>query len=320
MPESSPAVLSPLTGSNRVTLVARHPVRRLRHFYQETLGVDIERFIVGMDEVPQYRCDETGLEFYAPGSLAGDDAFYDAISEHEWYYDPDRWEHRTAADWVDGASRVLDVGCGSGAFLKLLAEKHPECTVEGIELNPQAVADAQAQGLSVRLQSLDDLVAERPGAFDVVASFQVLEHVPDAGDFLRGLIQATRPGGTLIIGVPNNDGYVGLTDNLLSWPLNMPPHHMGLWRESSLKELTRLFPLEHLRTELEPIDESSKGRLAYSRVARALGDGKLAGLAWRLGLHTLYGTLKDRELSRVAGHTILVAYRRSDEGLEPATT
>ena len=318
MPEpDAPQVRSPLTGSDRVRVVTRHPVERLRRFYMGHLGVDVERFLDGLDDVVQYRCEDTGLEFYSPPSLAGDDAFYDSISRHAWYYDPDRWEHRTAVEWLGPTDRVLDVGCGSGAFLEQIREHHPGCSAEGIELSPKAAALAVARGLQVTVRSLDDLIADEPGGFDVVTSFQVLEHVPDPAGFLGGLVAALRPGGTLIIGVPNNDGYVGLTDNLLSYPLNMPPHHMGMWREGSLKALTGLFPLEHVRTACEPIDANSRSRLAYSRVARAFGDGKLAGLAWRLRLHTLYEKMKRHELSTVAGHTILVAYRRTDGQTPP---
>jgi SAM-dependent methyltransferase len=308
--DSLAQVTSPLTGSPAVTELTEIPTARLQRFYRDELGVDIDRFVDGLEHISLYRCDQTSYEFYWPPSLAGDRSFYDALSQQAWYYDPDRWEHQRAVEWLTGCASVLDVGCGSGAFLARIRERQPACRELGLELSPKAAAAARADGVNVQLRSLEQHVAENPGRFDAVTAFQVLEHVPDPRFFLESLVAAVRTDGLIVIGVPNNDGYIGEIQNLLSYGLNLPPHHMGLWRPTALEQLQTLFPVGLERLELEPLDRASRDRLAYGRLARALGDGKLAALAWRLHAHNVYSTLRARSLETAPGHTMLVAYRR----------
>ena len=305
-----PDVASPLTGTPDVTHLEDIPLARLQRFYRGHLGVDIDRFLIGLETVQRYRCDETGFEFYWPLSTVGDDAFYDALSVHDWYYDENRWEHRVAVEWLNQADNVLDVGCGSGSFLAKARERWPACSGLGLELSNEAAGAARAQGLDVVVRSLEEHNSRRPGQFDVVTAFQVLEHVPAPRPFLDALVEAVRPGGLIVIGVPDNDGYLAETKGLLSYPLNMPPHHMGLWRASSLTNLRRLFPMDLVQIEKEPLDASSLERLAVARISRTLGDGLLAGAAWRLGLHKLYAGLKRDALLQVSGHTVLALFRR----------
>ena len=73
---------------------------------------------------------------------------------------------------------------------------------------------------------IEDHADQRPGHYDAVTSFQVLEHVTEPASFLRACVKALRPGGRLLLGVPNNDSFLGLLED--NW-LNMPPHHMSLW-------------------------------------------------------------------------------------------
>jgi SAM-dependent methyltransferase len=299
-----------MTGSLQVEVTERIPVVRLQRFYRDHLGIDIDRFVEGLQEIRLYRCLSTGYEFYWPPSTAGDAAFYDSLSRHPWYYNPQRWEHNVASEWIGDAPSVLDVGCGSGSFLDLVRRTGPDRETLGLELSPRAVASARQQGLPVELRSLADHVEANPGAFAVVTAFQVLEHIPEPRPFIEGLLAAVAPGGPLIVGVPDNDGYLRETTRLLSYPLNMPPHHMGLWREGSLRRLPLTFELDIERLAREPLDRASLDRLAFARVANAVGGGKLAGLAWRAGVHRVYATLRRTALERTTGHTIRVAYRR----------
>lgn len=304
------AVASPLTGSHNTTPVARVPVPRITGFYSRHLGVDVDRFFTGLDTLTLLRCEDTGYEFYHPAETAGDERFYSDLARQPWYYDEARWEHARAVGWCDEASSVLDVGCGSGAFLQLVRERRPGCRVEGMEFNPRARAEAAARGFTVHAEALEDLARAAPGSFDVVTAFQVLEHLPQPRAFLDAMVAVARPGGILILGVPNNDGYLAGTTAIPSYVLNMPPHHMGLWRPSSLARLVGLLPLELLDLEEEPFDEALLERAAYGRVARALGGGMAAALAWRLGIHRVYARLRGATLRAQPGHSLLARFRR----------
>lgn len=93
---------------------------------------------------------------------------------------------------------LLDVGCGDGLFLDVLG--HAPCA--GLDLSESAVAACRARGLEARCGSL----GSRPFAdqqFDLVTMFHFLEHVSPAAPTLEHLRGLLRPGGEVIVQVPN---------------------------------------------------------------------------------------------------------------------
>jgi SAM-dependent methyltransferase len=141
----------------------------------------------------------------------------------------------------------LEVGCGSGEFLHRAAAAGHH--IRGIELNPGAVAAARARGLACEQRDLADLAATSPGTFDAVCSFQVLEHVAHPRAFITDCVRLLRPGGALILSVPDADGWIRLKDFLL----DLPPHHMLGWSEQSLRALGPQFGLSVERMLFEPL-------------------------------------------------------------------
>jgi 2-polyprenyl-3-methyl-5-hydroxy-6-metoxy-1,4-benzoquinol methylase len=96
--------------------------------------------------------------------------------------------------------RLLDVGCGSGEVM--LGAQRRGWTVQGVEPVSDSVKIAQERGLDVREALLQDSgLPER--SYDVVCAFHVLEHMAEATDFLRLVSRWARPGGYVLIEVPN---------------------------------------------------------------------------------------------------------------------
>lgn len=102
--------------------------------------------------------------------------------------------------------RLLDVGCAAGVFLVSMRELGG-WEVEGVELNAGAAGHARATyGLTVHTGTLEE--AHLPDAhFDVVTLFDVLEHLHSPIAALREVHRILRPGGILVLRLPNLDSW-----------------------------------------------------------------------------------------------------------------
>jgi SAM-dependent methyltransferase len=149
---------------------------------------------------------------------------------------------------ISDGQTVLEVGCERGHFLRKCLNQR-RSSVVGLELNPSAVAEAQVDGLPVTSATLDQ-VANEGAAYDVVCHFQVLEHVSDPAKFLSECVSVLKPGGLLIISVPNSGGFLRLTPESI-W--NTPPHHVTRWTAPTLRYLPSLFPLSIVGLWYEPL-------------------------------------------------------------------
>ena len=96
---------------------------------------------------------------------------------------------------------ILDIGCGTGAFLNTMSEDNWKTT--GIEPNDSARAKAVAKyGLTVYEEKFLD---EAPIQYDVITLWHVLEHVYHLRKRLNEILQRMHSGSTLVVAVPNCD-------------------------------------------------------------------------------------------------------------------
>jgi SAM-dependent methyltransferase len=100
-------------------------------------------------------------------------------------------------------ARLLDHGCGSGVFLEAALARGYDAV--GIDLSPYAVERVRQRGLPAEVASLEDGWGEA-GSFDVVTSWDVLEHVPDPIRTVSAAHRLLRPGGYLVATTPDASG------------------------------------------------------------------------------------------------------------------
>lgn len=96
--------------------------------------------------------------------------------------------------------KVLDVGCGNGDFVELAREAGWDAS--GLDLSEQATSFARNKGLDVVRGTLQ--TSGFPSeSFDVVTLWDVLEHLPDPAGELECVRRVLKPGGFLVVRVPN---------------------------------------------------------------------------------------------------------------------
>jgi SAM-dependent methyltransferase len=234
-----------------------------------------------------YRCADCGLvyapefvdpdEIYVDGYLSGGsemgfgldifDPFFQAYLGHAG-----DCRMRLIDRTIAPPGRFLDVGCGSGEVMQA-AHRHG-WTVQGVEPVAESARIAQDRGLDVRQALLQDAgLPER--TYDVVSAFHVLEHMSDATGFLRLVARWARPGGYVVIEVPNfrsmhRRGYGA------EWPGLRPLEHICHFSPATMRATMR-------RAGLHPTRIHTPGFLWRGQsFHQALADLGLYGQAPRL--------------------------------------
>ncbi len=132
------------------------------------------------------------------------------------------------------AGTLLDVGCGRGLFLDRM--RRGGWLVHGTEYDDDSALGArETYGLDVRCGNPGE-AGFPPGSFDVVTMSHVLEHLPQPAEALGQCRRLLRPGGLLVVAVPNLSSLqarAGKGD----WFHLDPPHHLFHFTEEGLLAL-----------------------------------------------------------------------------------
>lgn len=113
--------------------------------------------------------------------------------------------------------RVLEIGCGRGGFACWLAKQATRpAEIVAVDFSPVAVEKGKelagrsgVDGITWRVGDIQ-AIAEPEHSFDTVISCETIEHVPDPAQAVRELARVLRPGGALLLTVPNYLGSYGL--------------------------------------------------------------------------------------------------------------
>jgi SAM-dependent methyltransferase len=172
----------------------RAPALALRHSNRSVFALVSVRSVCAADEAAR---DQQG--------------FYDGRSERGYMQDfSDFFEacrvvtvRETLAGLDDAPRRVLDYGCGEGRYLDVIRERFPSAQLVGSDVSRVALEHAGRRHPDAGwLQMEDERVPEADGAFDLIISVEVLEHVANVERAASELGRLLAPGGRLVLTTP----------------------------------------------------------------------------------------------------------------------
>jgi 2-polyprenyl-3-methyl-5-hydroxy-6-metoxy-1,4-benzoquinol methylase len=203
------------------------------HDRNQRLQVSIRK-LWQAEECVVLRCETCGFAFGYP-FISGDEEFYSIL--HEQYgYPTWRWDYDIALEKVtqfQKSGRVLDIGAGTGQFLKALGGSWERYAIEGSDVTRR---ELEKLGIQV-FRDLAVAAQSEAKTFSVITLFQVLEHIADFRQFLKHCHQLLQPGGIIIITVPSLERLL-VQEKLTGCP-DMPPNHINKWTEGSLSHILR---------------------------------------------------------------------------------
>lgn len=169
---------------------------------------------------PGWRCPACGVD---PIGTRGWPSFAPELADSNEGYDPERFGEILAFDaphflrearnelftwalgrYFPGASRFLEIGAGIGVVLAAFRAAYPRLEIWGTEIYDVGVAQIAENVEGVELFQADARALPFRGQFDVVAAFDTLEHIDDDEAVLRELHATLRPGGGILVSVPQH--------------------------------------------------------------------------------------------------------------------
>ena len=139
--------------------------------------------------------------------------------------------------------QVLDMACGCGYGSALLAERHPDKQVTGVDIDPAAIAYARQhyQLPNLRYVCADAESFAATQCFDSIVSLETIEHLPNPRQLVANYARLLAAGGRVIAPVP------------ITPTLDGNPHHLHDFSRRSFLALFRHHRLRPATQELEQI-------------------------------------------------------------------
>ena len=110
------------------------------------------------------------------------------------------------------AQSLLEVGCGTGFVLAGIAKAYPAIALSGSEIFVAGLAHAARRVPSAHLMQMDARRIPFQDEFDVIGAFDVLEHIEEDWAVLRQIYRALKPGGILLLTVPQHPKLWSIAD------------------------------------------------------------------------------------------------------------
>jgi 2-polyprenyl-3-methyl-5-hydroxy-6-metoxy-1,4-benzoquinol methylase len=159
---------------------------------------------------------------------------------------------------------ILDIACGAGygSFHLVQSEKYTQSRVTAVDIDQTAIdyANKRYSNPAIHFVCADAMLYDDPGGYDTIISLETIEHLKDAGLFVKKLHSLLKEDGVLIVSAPVTPSTDG------------NPHHLSDFSASGLKKLfkTSGFVIESELIQVQPftlksILHSNNQRLSKTR-------------------------------------------------------
>ena len=225
---------------------------------------------IGFRDIPVVRCSQCGF-LYSSRVLS-------AAAAHEYYQDNFGSQRHLDGQRVNARTNAvaliqlinfrqvkswLDIGCGYGFLLKWLLEQG--IAAEGVELSSQEAEYARSAGLPVHGTLLSESGLPR-NHYDVVSSFEVIEHISDPRTLLAEMAEYVRPGGFLLVMTDNFES-AAVRELRGAFPKWIPHTHVSHFGPDTLRACIESIPglVVEKEAAYTPWDVSGRHLLARFR-------------------------------------------------------
>ncbi len=157
----------------------------------------------------------------------------------------------------------LDIGCSTASLIS--EAKNDGWQVTGLDFEKTAIAAAEAKGVQMLTKPIEDLNIQNQ--YDLISLFEVLEHLSNPRETLEACFKANTTGGSIVITIPNIEGFefetLGMSHSNIC-----PPSHLNHFSPSTLPKL-----LSDIGYEITDIE--TPGYLDVDNVRNAMLSGKV---------------------------------------------
>lgn len=153
-----------------------------------------------------------GYLTFAPELASASDSFdadlFAPLARYEagnfWFENRNRLLIWALERYFPAARSFLEIGCGTGFVLAGIRQRLPRLSLSGSDIFSQGLSFAQARIPDASLYQMDARRIPFEEEFDVIGAFDVLEHITEDETVLVEMYRATRPGGGVMLTVPQH--------------------------------------------------------------------------------------------------------------------
>jgi SAM-dependent methyltransferase len=158
-----------------------------------------------------------------------------AEASHWWFRSRNRILIWAFGKYAPNCRDFLEIGCGTGFVLEGVSKAFPSLRLSGAEFYEEALSFAKQRVPMARFKRVDATKMDEHEEYDCIGAFDVVEHIEDDTAVLINLRRALRPGGTLMLTVPQH-----------SWLWSIVDEHSGHFRRYTRDELLKKLKLAGL--------------------------------------------------------------------------